>query len=206
LSSREEQTGRFRAEPEVASASGGHLTPDVGGDSIFDPLNEPLPSEIARRADPGEQTEALPRSSMEEPRMRRTPEVTRSAARGRAPRRKGTYRRVKRTVKHIDPISVLKLSLFFYACFVIVWLILVAIVYSIVNSMGVFDAVETFGKDLVLWKEVNITLGLVERWALLIGVVLALVASLINVVLAFLYNVGADILGGLDITFVEKDA
>jgi hypothetical protein len=51
----------------------------------------------------------------------------------------------------------------------------------------------------------TITLGLVEKWAFLIGFTLVVVGSLMNTFLAFLYNVGADILGGLDLTFVERD-
>ena len=120
-------------------------------------------------------------------------------------RRRPGLRRVKRTVRHVDPFSVLKLSLFFYACFIVIWLIFVAVVYSILNSMGLFDAIEKFGRGLVLWEEVNITLGFVERWALLIGFVFGVIASLINVVLAVLYNVGADLFGGLELTFVERD-
>lgn len=106
----------------------------------------------------------------------------------------------------MDPFSVLKLSGFFYALFVMVWLIVVAILYSLVDSMGLFDAAEDLGKGLVLWEEVNITLGLVERWALLIGLVFGVIGTLVNTLLAVLYNVAADLLGGLELTFVERDS
>ena len=56
---------------------------------------------------------------------------------------------------------------FFYAIFIVVWLIFVAIIYSVIESMGVFDAAEDLGRALVLVEEVNITLGMVEKWALL---------------------------------------
>ena len=100
----------------------------------------------------------------------------------------------------------LKLSAFFYAIFVLIWLVFVAIVYSTVESMGLFSMLEDLGQGLVLWEEVNITLGMVERWALLIGIILAVLGTLVNVIVAVLYNVAADLMGGLELTFVERDA
>ncbi len=109
-------------------------------------------------------------------------------------------------MRHVDPFSVLKLSAFFYAIFVLVWLLIVAVLYSLVDAMGVFDAAEDLGRALVLYEEVNITLSLVEKWALFIGIGFGVIGTLVNTLLAVLYNVGADLLGGLEMTFVEKDS
>lgn len=106
----------------------------------------------------------------------------------------------------MDPFSVLKLSGFFYAIFLLLWLGIVAVLYSLVESAGLFDAAEDLGRGLVLWEEVNITLGLVEKWALLIGIVFGVIGTLVNTLLAVLYNIGSDLLGGLELTFVEKDS
>lgn len=215
MSSRE-GTGRFH-EPEVGSASGGHLAPDTGSGPLFDPLDAPLPSERARREPApsdrsreanrraSEPTEAFPTRSSGRSGAARE-ETPKPKAAQRRVRRRGQIRRVRRTIRHVDPFSVLKLSGFFYALFVMVWLIVVAILYSLVDSMGLFDAAEDLGKGLVLWEEVNITLGLVERWALLIGLVFGVIGTLVNTLLAVLYNVAADLLGGLELTFVERDS
>lgn len=134
-------------------------------------------------------------------------QLRRDAAPGRQVRRPrpAPARRVKRTIKRIDPIGVLKLSLFFYALFLVMWLFVVAFLYFFVEALGVFDTIEKFGQGFVLFDEVNITLGLVEKWALLIGLTLVVLGSLVNLVLAFLYNVAADLLGGVDITFTERE-
>jgi hypothetical protein len=113
-------------------------------------------------------------------------------------------RRVRRTIKHIDPISVLKISVFFYAIFFLVWLLLAAIFYWFLQSLGLVDAVAE-STDIFGSERVELTLGLVERWAFVIGLVLVVVGCIVNTVVAFLYNVAADLLGGVQVTFTERD-
>lgn len=180
----------WRPEPETSPASGGHLSPDVGAGSAYDPLSAPLPSERAAG-----RTEVIPRSR---------PEA--SGSRKGSRRRTGT-RRTKRTLRHVDPVSVLKLSLFFYACFLVLWLIFVAIVFSVLNSMGLFESLEDIlgPNGFVVAEDFKITLMSVEKWAFLIGLTMVVLGSIVNVVLSFLYNVAADTIGGVEMTFVERD-
>ena len=135
-----------------------------------------------------------------EPRRR----TSSSGQRGQRRRRTAT-RRVKRTLRHVDPVSIFKLSLFFYGIGVIVWMLFVAILYSAVNSTGIFDSIEDVSRGLALGWRVEIDLWFVEKWALLIGVIFWVLGSLANLVISFLYNVGADAIGGIEMTFVEKD-
>lgn len=149
-------------------------------------------------------TDVIPRGDISELR-RRGREPTPSTPRRRY---RPAARRVKRALRHVDPISVLKLSLIFYACLLVVGLVLVAIVYSWLDGIGLFDAIEDIARGsefLNKGESLGVTLWVVERWAFLIGLVLGLVASLTNVVLALLYNAAADLVGGLGMTFVERD-
>jgi hypothetical protein len=181
----------WRSEPETSSASGGHLSPDVAAGSAYDALSAPLPSERAASG----RTEVIPRSRPEPP------------ATGRGSRRRPGVRRAKRTVKSVDPVSVLKLSLFFYAVFLVLWLIFVAIVFSVLNSMGLFDSLEDIlgPNGFVVAEDFKITLMAVEKWAFLIGLTMAVLGSIVNVFLSFLYNVAANTIGGIEMTFVERD-
>lgn len=114
-------------------------------------------------------------------------------------------RRVRRTLRHIDPLSVLKVSLMFYGVFLVLWLIFVAIVYTLVEGAGVFDSINEL-RDVVAAKgSWTLTLGLVEKWAFFIGLAMSIFMALVNLFLAFLYNVVADTIGGIDMTFVERD-
>ena len=194
MSSSDDRPG-WRPEPETSSASGGHLPPDVTSGSVYDPLSAPLPSERAAAAERASaaSTDVISRPRSEPP--------------GRSPkaRRRTGVRRLKRTLRHVDPMSILKLSLFFYTCFLVLWLIAVAILYSILNSMGLFETVEELLDAFAVNWDSNITLFLVERWAFLIGLTLVVLGSLVNVFIAFLYNVAADTVGGVEMTFAERD-
>jgi hypothetical protein len=76
----------------------------------------------------------------------------------------------------------------------------------LIDAAGFFDAAEDLGQGLVLWDEVNITLGLVEKWAFFVGLLMAVVGTLFNTLLALLYNLASDLLGGLELTFVERES
>lgn len=217
MSSREDRPREWRREPEASSASGGHIAPEVDpAGPLFDPLVDPLPSERAgesgllgerSRSQPADRTARRTDPADVLPSPERTRPMRREAAARSAPRPRTGARRVKRTVKHIDPLSVLKLSLFYYAIFLVFWLVFVAILYSIIDGMGLFDAIESFGQGFALdWGELDISLMFVERWAFFIGLTMAIVGSLVNAFLAFLYNIGSDLVGGVEVTFSERDA
>ncbi|MGH2747578.1 MAG: DUF3566 domain-containing protein [Actinomycetota bacterium] len=188
-----ERPENWRAEPGAGPASGGHLPPDSGAEPLWTELTAPLGAPVP--SPPPERSDVIPRGD------RPTQPERRPMRRGRP-----ALRRVRRTVRKVDPWSVLKLSLFFYAIFIVIWLILVAILYSMLGAAGLFDAIENFREGFALGEgEFEITLGTVEKWALLIGVSFGVLASLINVFLAFIYNIASDLVGGLELTFVERD-
>ena len=154
--------------------------------------------------------ETLP--ERERPAPERTDVISRAARERRGKttqqrrrRQRVTVRRVKRNLRHVDPLAVFKLSLFFYALAVVAWMIFAAIVYSFIEGMGLFDSIEEISRGLALGWRVEIDLWFVEKWALVIGLVFWLVGSLMNLLIAFLFNVGADMIGGVDMTFVERE-
>lgn len=196
----EEAPRSWRPEPESSSASGGHLTPSLQTDE----------GRLEALATPLTASDAFPARGSEE----RTQVVPSAADRRDWPpgtgertvvRRRTGPRRVRRTIRNVDPVSVLKLSLFFYAIFLVLWLLFVAMLYAIVDAAGLFDAIESFGEGFALGWDVDITLFDVERWAFLIGLVLAVIGALVNALLSLLYNIGSDLVGGVEMTFVERE-
>ncbi|MGH2693599.1 MAG: DUF3566 domain-containing protein [Actinomycetota bacterium] len=193
MSSRRDDPEIWRTEAETSSASGGHVTPDP----LFDTLGTPsaVPEAAYERREKPERTDVIPRGAPVSPEHYPTPR--------RRPR--PALRRVRRTLKHVDPLSVLKISLIFYACFLVLWLLFVAFVYWILSGAGLFDAIENFRRGFAFEGRFDVSLWTVERWAFVIGLSFSVLASLVNVFIAFLYNVGADAIGGVEMTFVERD-
>lgn len=201
---------RWRREPEAASGSGGHMPSDLGTGPLFDALDAPLPSDLEREREKEREgtrsapTVPSPRREIIPERPNRDPVPRTSSTKRR--RVKPPTRRVKRTIKHVDPLAILKVSLIMYTVFLGLWLVFVAIVYSFLESLGLFDAIEKLGKELVLWDQAVVSLGSVEKYAFIIGLVVMVIGLLANVFLAFLYNIIADLVGGVEVTFVERDA
>ena len=203
-----------RARRPAAEDPASHL--DSTG-ALFDPVHStfaaPTKGDPRPGSAPPDETQALHSDRPERPSRaidddsiyapprRRTPPPTRQR-----PRRVKQVRRVRRTLRHIDPLSVLKVSLMFYGCFLVIWLVFVAVIFWIVQAAGVFESVEEILQTATLvdgpW---TVSLAFVEKWAFFIGLTLSIVMSLVNLFLAFLYNVVADVIGGIDMTFVERD-
>ncbi|MFN2488914.1 MAG: DUF3566 domain-containing protein [Actinomycetota bacterium] len=212
MPARKKEPDRWYADAESSSASGGNISAGSSG-PLFEPVmdlldaaDDPAPSrESAEDSEEAstERTEVIPRGAF------KATDSDRSSSPGRAraerDRTRPAVRRIRRTLRHIDPVSVLKLSLFYYGCFLLLWLGVVAIVFGVLASAGLFDRIEILGRRTALWETFDITLWFVERWAFIIGLALALVASFVNVFLAFLYNLAADVVGGAEMTFVERE-
>lgn len=115
----------------------------------------------------------------------------------RAPRRRVTIQR-------IHPWSVLKLSLIFYFCMLLVVMVALTFFWSVVIRLGIVEAIQqgadTFGATI------RINGGNLARVTFLIGLINVVLWSAINVFMAFLYNLIADLVGGFRVTLSDDDA
>jgi hypothetical protein len=169
VASSEERQGRW--DPEAPGASGGHLAPDVAATGpLFDPVTGAVdaPTRDPRPGswldDPaGPSTDVAPQRTEVPP---ANAPIDRPRPSGPT-RRRLPVRRVKRTIHHVNPFSVLKLSLFFYAAFLLLWLIFVAVVYWILSAFGLFEWIEDFNTTMVISRsriEISLwTVGLNTR-------------------------------------------
>ena len=112
---------------------------------------------------------------------------------------------MRRQLRHIDPVSVLRVSILFYVGALIVWMVFVGILYAMLGALGLFELIEGLAEAFAFDWENRFSLFFVERWAFAFGLIFLVGASLLNVVLAFVYNVVADFVGGIEMTFVERD-
>jgi hypothetical protein len=127
------------------------------------------------------------------------------------PVRQGS-RRTRVVVRRVGPLSVLKFSLIFYFCVMLIVFFALAIIYAVLSAAG---AMEEIGKLLGYFfgtgntgtrdpEPIKINGGVVFTWLFVAGLVFTVVWSVINVFVAFLYNLISDIVGGIDVTLAEK--
>jgi len=189
-------------EPEPSAASGGHLSSETSPSvPLWETLDEPRASGAS---DSGTREQTAPYVGAHREPILPAGRRFESGARAEPYVRRGGSRRVHRTLTYIDPMAVLKVSLIFYAVLLGVWLLLVALLYNFLSSLGVFDVIREIFEGFAV-EEVEISLLTVEKWALLIGLTGAVLGSLVNVLLSLLYNAAARLVGGIDVTFMERD-
>jgi hypothetical protein len=135
----------------------------------------------------------------------------RAAARpARAPR--SGPRRTRVVVRKVAPLSVLKFSLLFYVCLMLIVFFAMVIVYGVLSAAGAIDSLEkilgyVFGTGTTSTsgaEPLEINGRAVFTWGLFGGLMFAVIWSLINVFIALLYNLISDIVGGVEVTLAER--
>jgi len=130
----------------------------------------------------------------------------------RTPRIRSAPRRTRVVVRKIGPLSVLKFSLLFYLCVMLIVLFAMVIVYGVLSAAGAIDSLEkvlgyVFGEGTTSTggaEPIDIDGGTVFMWGLFGGFVFVVVWSAITVFVAMLYNLISDIIGGVEVTLAEK--
>ncbi|WP_367133843.1 DUF3566 domain-containing protein [Saccharothrix sp. HUAS TT1] len=122
---------------------------------------------------------------------------------GRGPRRASLQ------VKRVDPWSVLKLALVLSVALFFVWLVAVGVLYGVLNGMGVWDKINNTANDLLQGNEPSgdplISAGRVFGVAAIVGAVNIVLFTALATVGSFVYNVSADLAGGLEVTLSERE-
>lgn len=113
-------------------------------------------------------------------------------------------RRVKRTIRRFDPWSVLKLSAIFYVALMLVGMIASTVLYYVARSVGIIENIENFIRG-VGWPDFRLGAFEVLRVVFVLGAVQAILWTGLNLVVAVLYNLVADVVGGIEITMSERD-
>ena len=130
----------------------------------------------------------------------RSARATVSSAASRGPRRARLF------VKRIDPWSVMKFS--FAVSFVLFFVLVVAtsVLYLTLDQMNVFTSVNKALAQIFGSKEnIKVTATAVIGAAGAIGLVLVVLCTALSTLGAFIYNVCADLVGGIEVTLSEKE-
>jgi hypothetical protein len=99
----------------------------------------------------------------------------------------------------------LKVSLVFYTCVMIIVFLALWILYSMAVAAGTVDRLTTLMvKFSLVEKGFQINNAWLVSRSLFIGFGLVILWSLINLFVAFLYNLISAVVGGLEVTLAER--
>ena len=134
----------------------------------------------------------------------RTARATVAGAASRGPRR------ARLNLKRIDPWSVMKFSFAVSLVLFIVAIVATSVLYLALDAMGVFDSVNTMfaeitGQTAADANPFRITAKGVIGTAILLGAVNMVMFTALATLSAFVYNVCADLVGGIEVTLSEKE-
>ena len=120
-------------------------------------------------------------------------------------------RKASLQIRRFDPWSVLKLSLVLSVAMFLMWLVAVGVLYGVLDGMGVWDKLNGAYSDLASVNESGgggeslISAGRVFGVSAVVGVVNIVLFTAFATVAAFVYNVSADLAGGIEVTLSEHD-
>lgn len=128
-----------------------------------------------------------------------------------APRPRGT-RRARLRLVHLDPWSVMKTSFLLSIAFGIVTVVAVAVVWSVLGAAGVWDSIDATVSDVLgsqsgtpFQIEDYVGTSRVLGFTMIVAVVDVILITAISTLGAFLYNLAAALLGGVEVTLAEDE-
>lgn len=120
-------------------------------------------------------------------------------------------RRARLRLTRIDPVSVMKTSFLLSVAFGVVTVVAVVIVWTILGAAGLWDAVNTTVATVVTSGDQASTfdirdyvgMGRVVGFTLVVAVIDVILLTAIATLGAFLYNMSAALLGGIEVTLAD---
>jgi hypothetical protein len=122
----------------------------------------------------------------------------------RAPGRRPRVRRVTRVLRHIDPWSTFKVALLFSAVAYVVMLTSGVLLWRVAESTGTLDNVERWFTQFG-WETFELKGGEIFHNAWIIGLFGAVALTGAFVLMATLFNLVSDIVGGVRLTVLEEE-
>jgi hypothetical protein len=164
--------------------------------AVRQPLSERISAKLSRAADEHRANATAERAPVTAPK----------AGRRRPPRR------ARLRLTRIDPWSVMKTAFLLAVAFAIVTVVAVFIVWSVLAAAGVWDSINKTVQDVVGGQDAAgfnvenyVGLSRVMGFAILIAAVDVVLITAIATLGAFLYNMAAALLGGIEMTLAEDD-
>jgi hypothetical protein len=146
-------------------------------------------------------------TGVEDHRTRATADGATTATATRTAPRTGS-RRARLVVSRVSPWSVVKVTFLYSLCLFVILLVAVGVLWSVLNTAGVFDSVKSTAEDLTSKPNGGVaqwlSLSRVMLIATLVGLANIVLVTVLSAIGALLYNVCTDIVGGIEVTLSER--
>jgi Transmembrane domain of unknown function (DUF3566) len=114
-------------------------------------------------------------------------------------------RRARLQLRHIDPWTVLKFSCVLSIALFFVWLIVIGVLFGVLDGAGVIDKINNTVTTINgSGAKPPVTAGIVFGSAAIIGVVNIVLFIALSTVGSVVYNLCADLVGGIEVTLSER--
>ena len=167
------------------------------------PILPPPPPDLAPAQPAAQKTQKVQKVQQAQPAPTRPARATKAV---RPPRR------ARLRLTRIDPWSVMKTSFLLSIALGVVTIVSVLMVWSVLGAAGVWDSINTTVRDIVGDQADNpftiqdyLGTDRVIGFTMLVAVIDVVLITAIATLSAFLYNMAAALLGGIDITLVEDE-
>ncbi|HEX6659300.1 MAG TPA: DUF3566 domain-containing protein [Ilumatobacter sp.] len=111
---------------------------------------------------------------------------------------------MRRVVRSVDTWTVFKVSAIFFLIAYIIVLVAGVLLWNLANSTGTVDNVERFFESFG-WESFEFKGGEIYHSYWIIGLFLVVAGTGLNVTLAVLFNLIADLVGGVGVTVLEEE-
>ena len=183
----------------TAAAGAGYMAGQENGAALHDPA-PPLPGQY-------------PPSPVRQPRRPRVKPTLRSPWRRRRSRRAARGgRQAQLTLARLEPWSVMKFSFVISLVAFIVLFVAVAVLYAVLSGLGVFDALQRTIESITSGQSSSgfnlnhyVSASRVLGYTGLLGAINVVLITALSTVGAVLYNITADLAGGIEVTLKESD-
>lgn len=194
----------------MSDQQGNSRTPVAG--NVWHPATAGRPGDEVHRAGGGSPVAATPDAFHAQPAAGAHDAAARPSVVSAGPRSLSRRtRKARLRLSRIDPWSVMKTSFLFSIAFGIMFWFATYVVWSVIGVSGLFDAVNSILQSVLSnpndqtqvriedFVNTNKVLGV----AALIAVINVVLLTALGTLTAFLYNLSANILGGLELTLAE---
>ena len=115
-------------------------------------------------------------------------------------------RRARQVVRRVDVWTVLRFSLLLYVSILIVVVVAGALLWLVASSTGVIDSVEDFIKELFGLNSFTFQASRILQGTVLGGLVMVLIGTGMNTLVAILYNLITEVVGGVEVVLSDQES